>query len=51
MLESRPHSTLKSILLLDSTGSVIRTFVDYKTANHYRAMNNRYDWKIVQYTW
>ncbi len=38
---------MKPMLLLDSTGSVVRAFDTYKQANQYRAMNNRFDWSIV----
>lgn len=37
----------KPILLLDSTGSIIREFDSYKKANQFRLLNNRYDWSIT----
>ncbi len=37
---------MKPILLLDSTGHVVRTFDSYRQANQFRMMNNRPDWSI-----
>ena len=37
--------------LLDSEGKFIKSFVDYKSANHYRNMYNRPDWYIARYNY
>lgn len=37
---------MKSILLLDNTGHIIRPFESYKQAENFRSMNNRPDWII-----
>lgn len=37
--------------LLDSEGKFIKSFVDYKSANHYRNMYNRPDWYITRYNY
>ena len=38
---------MKPILLLDNTNYIIREFDNYKQANQFRIMNNRYDWSIA----
>ena len=42
---------MKQVLLLDSTGNIIKLFNDYKSANHYRNMYNRPDWCITRYNY
>lgn len=37
--------------LLDSEGKFIKSFVDYKSANQFRMMNNRPDWSIARYNY
>ena len=37
---------MKQVLLLDNTDNIIKSFNDYKSANHYRNMYNRPDWSI-----
>ena len=37
--------------LLDSEGKFIKSFIDYKSANHYRNMYNRPDWCIARYNY
>lgn len=37
---------MKQVLLLDSTDNIIKSFNNYKSANHYRNMYNRPDWSI-----
>ena len=37
---------MKQVLLLDSTDNIIKSFKNYKAANHYRNMYNRPDWSI-----
>lgn len=36
------------ILLLDTTGHVVRSFTSYTQANNFRTAMNRPDWSIVR---
>lgn len=42
------RNILAMILLLDTTGHIVRSFATYTQANNFRTTMNRPDWSIVR---